>query len=92
MSDGLDNRTDPTRAIIEDLLDAALACGCLVWLDATEEIVLLEQKGQGPEARLEAEAITRKLMADDLRSTLLTILSERRSKALAAVHGSKNLP
>jgi hypothetical protein len=64
----------------------------LVWLDASEEIVLLEQRGQGPEARLEAETITRKLMADDLRSTLLTILSERRSKALAAVHGSENLP
>jgi hypothetical protein len=77
---------DDVRRKVEDLIDKARTYGRLVWLDATNEIVLLDTIEQGPEDLVRAEAITNELMrADDLRGVLHAALIERRSKALAEI-------
>ncbi len=75
---------DDLRRKVEDLIDKARAYGRLVWLDATNEIVVLDTIDQGPDDLLQAEAITRELMeVADLRGVLHHVLLERRIKALA---------
>jgi hypothetical protein len=81
---------DPVRATIESLLDAALGFGRLIWLDAAGEIVLLDKESQTRDDHLKAEAITHKLMAEDLQALLRAALVERRRVALASLDGAAN--
>jgi hypothetical protein len=77
---------DDLRRKVEELIDKARTYGCIVWLDATAEIVFLDTIDQQPQDRLQAEAITRELMeAEELREVLRAVLVERRLKALAAI-------
>ncbi len=80
---------DDLRRKVEDLIDKARTYGCIVWLDATAEIVFLDTIDQQPQDRLQAEAITRELMeAEELRETLRIVLAERRRRALANIAAS----
>jgi hypothetical protein len=81
---------DPVRATIESLLDAALGVGRLIWLDAAGEIMLLDKESQTRDDHLKAEAITHKLMAEDLQALLRAALVERRRVALASLDGAAN--
>ena len=77
---------DDLRRKVEELIDKARTYGCIVWLDATADIVFLDTIDQQPQDRLQAEAITRELMeAEELREVLRAVLVERRLTALAAI-------
>ena len=69
---------------VEELVEQARGFGCLIWLDATGEIVFLDTTDQTAEDRLRAEALVRNLLeTEDRRAILHAILAKRRAKALA---------
>ncbi len=69
---------------VEELVEQARGFGCLIWLDATGEIVFLDTVDQTAEDRLRAEALVRNLLeTEDRRAILHAILAKRRAKALA---------
>ena len=88
----MNDNTGQVPARVESLLDAAMEYGRLIWLDAAGEIVILDKESQGRDDRLEAEEITRTLMASDLQAALQAVLMERRIKALATLHDTADPP